>query len=70
MAQVDQHSGLVWRKATSSEAGSCVEVAQTDEVVFVRDSKHPEKTVLQISCPSWSAFLRAIQEGKYDRFVS
>ena len=66
MAQVTQHGGLVWRKATSSEAGGCVEVAQIEEVVFVRHSKHPEETVLHISRPSWSAFLEAIRDGKYD----
>jgi hypothetical protein len=63
MAQNTNDSGLVWRKSTSSEAGSCVEVAQADEVVLVRDSKNPEKAILQISRPSWSIFLQTIKDG-------
>jgi hypothetical protein len=69
MAQLTPHSSLVWRKATSSEAGSCVEVAHSEKAVFVRDSKNPEGTVLQITRSRWSEFLQTIQDGKYDGTV-
>jgi Domain of unknown function (DUF397) len=70
MMQETQNSGLIWRKATSSEAGGCVEVAQTEEVVFIRDSKHPEELVLQLSRANWSAFLQAVRDGTYDKPAS
>lgn len=66
MAQVAEHSDPFWRKAAASEAGGCVEVALTDESVFVRDSKHPAEPVLQVSRSNWSAFLQALSHGELD----
>ena len=49
-----------WRKSTrSGEATNCVEVAHTDQVVGVRDSKHPTGPVLIFPAAPWTTFLRA-----------
>ncbi len=66
MAQVTRPSSLVWRKATSSEAGGCVEVAYEGQVVFVRDSKNPTGAVLAVPSQDWRAFLRAAKDGRHD----
>jgi hypothetical protein len=48
-----------WRKSTrSGEAGNCVEVAHTDQVVGVRDSKHPTGPILIFPTTPWTTFLR------------
>lgn len=47
-----------WKKATGSyENGSCVEVAVTDAVTGVRDSKNADGPVLTFPTDRWGAFL-------------
>lgn len=59
----------VWRKATASGQGNCVEVMRTCEgdsdVVLVRDSKNPDTTVLAFTAGQWDAFLIGIRAGRF-----
>ncbi|MFE9744020.1 DUF397 domain-containing protein [Saccharothrix saharensis] len=51
-------AGARWRKAAGSyENGSCVEVAVTDTVTGVRDSKNADGPVLTFPADRWAAFL-------------
>jgi hypothetical protein len=59
---------LSWRKSTrSGTGGDCVEVAQADAVVAVRDSKDPGGPVLVFRAESWTAFVAATKQGEFDR---
>ncbi|CAM5686385.1 DUF397 domain-containing protein [Streptomyces viridifaciens] len=51
---------MTWVKSSysSEEGGQCVEVALTEAVVHVRDSKDPEGPVLRIEPADWAAFVR------------
>ncbi|HEX6359861.1 DUF397 domain-containing protein [Actinophytocola sp.] len=53
---------LAWRKSSwSSQDGSnsaCVEVANTEHCVAVRDSKSPNKGSLILPNSGWTSFLR------------
>ncbi|GAB3815172.1 DUF397 domain-containing protein [Micromonospora zhanjiangensis] len=50
-----------WRRSTRSGAnGNCVEVAQLDDVVALRDSKNAGGPVLLITASTWRAFLQAL----------
>ncbi|MER7459721.1 DUF397 domain-containing protein [Micromonospora sp. NPDC126480] len=65
-------SGAVWRTSSrSNDQGLCVEVADNlvDAlgVVAVRDSKDRSGPALTVSPPGWTAFVRAIQTGQFDR---
>ncbi|TDD82356.1 DUF397 domain-containing protein [Actinomadura darangshiensis] len=57
----------VWRKSswTGSSGTDCVEIAQTCELIAVRDSKDPGGPVLSFGAGAWSAFLTSLksQEG-------
>jgi hypothetical protein len=66
MAHVMQPNSLVWRKASASEAGSCVEVARHKQTIFVRDSKNSQGPVVQTTEHQWRDFLQAIKMGAYD----
>jgi uncharacterized protein DUF397 len=59
---------LRWTKSSFSMAnGNCVEVAGlSSELVRVRDSKNPGP-VLEFSPERWSAFIRDVQAGGFDR---
>jgi hypothetical protein len=54
-----------WRKSSFSEAGNCVEVANRDGLVLVRDTKFfAEASVLSFSPSTWREFIYAINNGQ------
>lgn len=61
-------SGAVWHKSTRSDSNSqCVEWANFDHVVAVRDSKDPAGPVLTFGRAEWAAFVHAAKLGDFDR---
>jgi hypothetical protein len=66
------HDGAVsrveWRKASysSSNGGACVEVALTQRVVAVRDSKDPGGPKLVFTPDEWRAFTAGVRGGAFD----
>ncbi|WP_295141476.1 DUF397 domain-containing protein [Saccharopolyspora sp.] len=59
-------SQLIWRTSSRSSQTECVEVALTDEVVAVRDSKDRGGGHFSVSRPSWGNFLHRLKNGGYD----
>ncbi|HXT45973.1 MAG TPA: DUF397 domain-containing protein [Pseudonocardiaceae bacterium] len=52
----------MWKKSSASGAnGACVEVAQEQRVVFVRDSKHPQGPVLAFPMTEWNVVISGIR---------
>jgi hypothetical protein len=59
-------TGAIWRKSAKSQTnGGCVEVADLDDVVAVRDSKNPTGPALTFAGAEWDAFLTAIADGEF-----
>jgi Domain of unknown function (DUF397) len=51
-----------WRRSSRSGSGSggggnCVEVAYTDHVIGIRDSKNPTGSILIVTSSDWARFL-------------
>lgn len=59
-------SRAVWRKSIkSANNGGCVEVADLDAVVAVRDSKHIDGQALLFAGAEWDTFIAAIADGEF-----
>jgi hypothetical protein len=56
-----------WRRASVCAASECIEVAQRDDRIAVRDSTQPRGIVLRYTAPEWRSFVRLIKTGRLDR---
>jgi len=62
-------SRAVWHKSSRSggNGGNCVEVANLDNAVVVRDSKHPDNGTLVFTRTEWATFVGAAKSGEFDK---
>jgi hypothetical protein len=57
---------LVWRKASLCASGECIEVAQLDGMIVMRDSKDPGDSMLHYTADEFRSFVGSIKAGEYD----
>jgi len=57
---------LTWRKASFCASGECLEVAQQDGVIILRDSVQPDGSMLHYAAREWRSFVRDIKAGEFD----
>jgi hypothetical protein len=61
-------AGARWRKSSrSASSGQCVELAHTEAVFGVRDSKYAEGPVLALAARHGLAFIDAVRSGRLAR---
>lgn len=61
--QPNRDSTLIWRRSSASGAsGACVEVAESESSVLVRDSQDRPGSLLVFARSDWLVFLRRIKE--------
>lgn len=63
-----QKRSPVWRKSSYSggNGGQCVEVADLDPAVGVRDSKNPTGPALMFDRDAFAAFIGGVKSGEFD----
>jgi hypothetical protein len=54
-----------WRKSTFCASGECVEVAQHNGMIVLRDAEQPRGNV-RYTAEEWRAFVRGIKAGEFD----
>jgi hypothetical protein len=58
---------LPWKTSTrSGGSGNCVEVAITDNAVYVRDTKDRSKTPHIYTHAEWDAFTGGVKDNEFD----
>ena len=55
-----------WRKASFCASGECVEVAQQNGMIVLRDSTEPRGSVVRYTTEEWQTFVRGIKAGEFD----
>lgn len=64
----DPKSKYTWRTSSYTNGdGECVEIAELDGGVAVRDTKNREAGALLFNDAEWTAFLRGVHDGEFDR---
>lgn len=64
--QVGKPTQPVFRTASFCAGGECVEVAQRDGVIILRDSTQPDGSMLHYAVEDWGSFVRNIKSGQLD----
>lgn len=64
--EAGQEALLTWRTASRCAGGECVEVAQRDGVMMLRDSTQPRGTVLHCTGAEWRSLVGSIKAGSFD----
>jgi Domain of unknown function (DUF397) len=65
-----QESEALWKKATASGDGGCVEVASLGKgIVGMRDSKDRDGGVLRYTTHEFSVFVMGVKEGEFDHLI-
>lgn len=60
-----------WRKSSySSDQGNCVELAEQDEMVFLRNSTRPTAGTLTLDRSAVAAFVAGCAAGELDDLAS
>jgi Domain of unknown function (DUF397) len=55
-----------WRTASLCTGGECIEVAQVDDLIMLRDSLQPRGDILHWTVQEWRSFIVGIRAGKFD----
>jgi Domain of unknown function (DUF397) len=51
-------AAVAWQKSRrSGDSGSCVEWARSGDRVGIRDSRHPDGPVIEVTAGAWRAFV-------------
>ena len=55
---------IAWQRSSRCEGGTCVEVADLQTEIAIRDSKDPQGPILRFTRSEWIAFVQGIESGE------
>jgi hypothetical protein len=55
-----------FRRASFCASSECVEVAQRDDVIILRDSAQPNANMLHYGAEEWRSFVRNVKADAFD----
>jgi Domain of unknown function (DUF397) len=68
--EVGQAESPAFRRASFCASGECVQVAQRDGMIILRDSTQPRGTMLHYAASDFGAFVRHVKSGRLDHLRS
>ena len=63
----DHDFDLVWRQSKACGSSACLQVAESEDAVMVRDSKDQNGPRLSFQLEAWAAFVAEVRAGHFDR---
>ncbi|MCY9782943.1 DUF397 domain-containing protein [Nocardiopsis sp. EMB25] len=65
MNRTPSATGMQWRKSSysSAQGGECVEVAEGEHSMYLRDSKNPGLGYFSFDAGEWDAFLASSKQS-------
>ena len=54
------------KRVSSGSKPCCVEVAEVNQLIGVRDSKNPKGPILVFNPDEWKFFLEGVKNGEFD----
>jgi Domain of unknown function (DUF397) len=57
---------IMWRRSSFCATGDCLQVAEHDQMILIRDSKDPSQPPLTITRAELKAFADGIKAGELD----
>jgi hypothetical protein len=54
-----------WRRSSSCNGGTCVEVASLGDLITVRDSADPDGVILTFPSSGWREFIASVKAGMH-----
>jgi Domain of unknown function (DUF397) len=64
--QIRQAAQPAFRRASFCGATECIEVAQREGKVVIRDSTQPHGSMLYYAARDWGSFVHSIKSGQLD----
>lgn len=55
-----------WRRSSFCASGECAEVAQTNGMIVMRNSRGPLGQVVHYSPDEWQTFVQGVKAGEFD----
>jgi hypothetical protein len=68
--QAGQATQPTFRRASFCGATECIEVAERDGMIVLRDSTQPHGSMLHYTAGDWGSFVRSIKSGQLDSLGS
>lgn len=66
MKPIPDLTGARWRSGGPEGVAGTVQVAFVDDVIVMRDSRHPAGPVLVFTRSEWDAFLAGAKDNEFD----
>jgi hypothetical protein len=63
------HELAHWKKSSFSDTTNCVEFAELDSVIGMRDSKNPDGGILRLSHRQVRDLVASVKAGEFDDLV-
>jgi hypothetical protein len=62
-------SGPTWRTARTCDAGACVQIAESGQMILVADSKAPQGPILSYTRTEFREFILGAKNGEFDDLI-